>query len=308
MSNDSTRTSLEHWTRQHAHIRVIDNPGKIVSTGLNAAIREARSEFILRMDMHTEYAPDYIKTCLEEIQRTGADSVGGPWRARGKGWISRGIAAAFQSPFGSGWARGHDLSYEGYVDTVYLGCWRKSLLERLGLFDEVLVRNQDDELHLRIIRAGGKVWQSPRIVSWYTPRNSLYGLFRQYFQYGFWKIPVIRKHKLPASVRHLIPGLFVTSNVILLLGAALLTISPYPQWGSWLFMLWMGVAGSYAAVCLAASFATACKYGWTLLPVLPIVLSVYHCAYGIGFMTGILCWSSKQSSATNSSVFTEITR
>ena len=120
MSTDDTRARLAEWARQHPFIQIIDNPGKIVSTGLNAAIQEARGEFLLRMDMHTEYAPDYIRNCIAEIRRTGAESVGGPWQARGKGYISRAIAAIFQSPFGSGWARGHDLSYEGYVDTVYL--------------------------------------------------------------------------------------------------------------------------------------------------------------------------------------------
>ena len=179
----------------------------------------------------------------------------------------------------------------------------------MGLFDEKLVRNQDDELHLRITRAGGKVWQSPRILSWYTPRGSLYGLFRQYFQYGFWKIPVIQKHQLPASVRHLIPGLFVAANAFLLLAAAFAFSISYPVWGGWLLALWVALAGTYATVCLLASIATARKAGWDLLIVLPLVLATYHSAYGIGFITGILYWSTKQQGDTNpSKLFTEITR
>ena len=180
-------------------IRLIDNPGKIVSTGLNAAIRAARGEIIIRMDAHTEYAPDYIRRCVEALDATGADNVGGPWVAKGAGYSSRAVAAAFQSPFAVGGARSHAPDHEGPVDSVYLGCWRKETFERFGCFDEELVRNQDDEHNLRIIRGSGKIWQSPKIKSWYRPRGSLSALFRQYMQYGYWKVRMIQKHKLPAS-------------------------------------------------------------------------------------------------------------
>ena len=110
---------------------------------------------------------------------------------------------------------GTTANYEGRLDTVYLGCWPREVFERIGLFDEELVRNQDDEFNLRLARAGGKIWQSPRIKSWYTPRGSLGDLFRQQMQYGYWKVRVIQKHRLPASIRHLVPGLFVVSVVVL---------------------------------------------------------------------------------------------
>ena len=171
------------------------------------------------MDAHTRYASDYVRNCLEVLRTTGADNVGGPWVARGTGIIGRTVAAALQSPFSFGGTRGHNPDYEGIVDTVYLGCWPREVFGRVGLFDEELVRNQDDEFNLRLTRAGGKIWQSPRIKSWYRPRGSTVRLLRQYMQYGYWKVRVIQKHKIPASVRHLIPGLFVLSLVVLALAA-----------------------------------------------------------------------------------------
>jgi len=114
------------------------------------------------------------------------------------------VAAAFHSSFSTGGAKAHDENYEGWVDTVAYGCWRKTTLVQLGLFDEALVRNQDDELNLRLTRAGGKIWQSRAIVSWYSPRAALSSLFRQYFQYGFWKVAVIRKHGLAGFLAHLV--------------------------------------------------------------------------------------------------------
>src|ERR1700686_1882952 len=205
MSDDGTRQILEQYTRTCPALRVIDNPGKIASTGLNAAIREASGEVIMRMDAHSEYAPGYIRKCVQILNETGADNVGGPALTRADGYMAEAIALAFQRKFANGGAKFHDARYEGYVDTVPYGCWRKSTLHRIGLFDESFVRNQDDELNLRITSAGGKIWQSPRIISWYRPRASLSAVFRQYFQYGFWKVAVIRKHRKPASWRHLVP-------------------------------------------------------------------------------------------------------
>src|SRR5215468_7328772 len=209
LSNDGTRDIVARLAADNACLRLIDNPGRIVSTGLNTAIRAARGKIIVRIDVHTHYAPDYVSQCLTVLQETRADNVGGPWVAQGTGYIGQAVAAAFQSAFAVGGARGHNPHHTGPVDTVYLGCWPREVFDRIGFFDEELVRNQDDEFNLRLSRAGGLIWQSPRIKSWYHPRDSLIALFRQYTQYGYWKVRVIQKHKLPASVRHLVPGSFV---------------------------------------------------------------------------------------------------
>jgi len=278
MSDDGTRDILERLAREDRRLQIVDNPGRIVSTGLNAAIRVARGKVIMRMDAHTEYAQDYVWQCLAVLQETGADNVGGPWVAKGVGLVGRAIAAAFQSPYAGGGARGHDPSYEGPLDLVYLGCWPREVFERIGLFDEELVRNQDDEFCLRLTRAGGKTWQSPRIKSWYRPRESLRVLFRQYMQYGYWKVRVIQKHKIPASVRHLVPSCFVL---------ALITLLPMSLWWSPAGWAWLGLVGTYSMCNIAASCLTAPRQGWKLFPLLPPVFACYHLAYGYGFLRGV---------------------
>jgi succinoglycan biosynthesis protein ExoA len=278
MSDDGTREILRAWMERDPRIRMIDNPERIVSTGLNRAIRAARGEIIVRMDVHTEYDPDYVRQCVRVLKETGADNVGGPWVAAGRGAVQRAIALAFQSPFSCGGARGHNAAYEGAVDTVYLGCWRRGTLEEIGLFDEELVRNQDDELNLRLSRRGGRIWQSPRIRSRYYPRPSIGALFRQYVQYGYWKMRVIRKHRLPASVRHLIPGGFIATLLVLLL------LSPFSavaaRLGVVLFLL-------YAAANLGVSLATCIKARqMRFLPSLPVIFAAFHFGYGWGFLRG----------------------
>lgn len=286
MSDDGTREILERYASAEPRIRVIDNPRRAVPAGLNAAIREARGEIILRMDAHTSYAPDYVRRCVETLRETGAANVGGPARTKAQGYWGRAIAAAYHSPLACGGARFHDPDYEGWADTVPYGCWRRSTLLELGLFDEKLVRNQDDELNLRLCRAGGRIWQSPAIVSWYQPRASLRRLFHQYFQYGFWKVAVIRKHRIPASWRHLVPASFVLATVLL----------PFVS-----LKLWGGMLAAYLLACAAASVLAARRHGWTLVPALPLVFFAYHFSYGSGFLAG-LC------SAGPHPLFTRVTR
>jgi glycosyltransferase involved in cell wall biosynthesis len=297
MSTDETRDILASYAARDGRIHVIDNPCGIVSTGLNATVARAAGEVILRMDAHTEYASDYIRQCVAVLGETSADNVGGPWIAQGEGYVGRAIAVSFQSPFAVGGARGHDPHHEGPVDTVYLGCWPRDLFARIGNFDEELTRNQDDEFNLRLTRAGGKIWQSPRIRSWYRPRGSLTALFRQYAQYGYWKVRVIRKHKLPASVRHLVPALFVSALVVLTLAA------PFCQ-----AALWLGAAllSCYLSAVVAASVLTCRKAGWDLLPILPAVFACYHFGYGYGFLRGLAdCLMRKNRPAA---AFTKLTR
>jgi succinoglycan biosynthesis protein ExoA len=279
MSDDGTREILQELADEDPRLRIIDNPGRIVSTGLNAAIRSSRGGIIMRMDAHTSYARDYIRQCVEVLRETGSDNVGGPWVARGDGLIGGAIAAAFQSGFACGGATGHDPAYEGAVDLVYLGCWRREICDRIGLFDEELVRNQDDEFNFRLKLAGAKIWQTPRIKSWYKPRASLRSLFKQYMQYGYWKVRIIQKHKIPASPRHLAPGTFVFLMLIL---------PPISLYWSFAMWFWLAAAGIYATCALAASCSTAARHGWRFLPVLPFVFACYHFGYGLGFLHGVL--------------------
>jgi succinoglycan biosynthesis protein ExoA len=309
MSDDGTREILRQYMLKAPSVQMIDNPGCIVSTGLNAAIAASTGEIIIRMDAHTVYARDYVRQCVSVLRETGADNVGGPWIARGIGHMGRAIAAAFQSPFCAGGGKSHDPNYEGDADTVYLGCWRRSAFERFGLFDPELVRNQDDELNFRIRRAGGRLFQSPRIQSYYTPRSSLFALFKQYLQYGFWKVAVMRKHGSVASWRHLVPALFVSS---ITLGLLLIALSAALGWSTLALLAGtlLGVELTfYALACLTASLPYVGTLELPALLAVPGVIAVHHISYGLGFLMGLL---QRTPSGTNSpqpaKFFTALTR
>ena len=282
LSDDGTRELLSTLCAADAQLQVLDNPQRIVSGGLNRAMAAAQGEVIVRMDVHTSYAPDYVAQCLVALESTGATCVGGPWRPVGEGWPQAAIAAAFQSRFGSGGAASRRIDFSGPVDTVYLGAWRREDLLRLGGFDESLVRNQDDELNLRIVRSGGVVWQSADIRSTYTPRGSFAALFRQFYQYGYWKVPVIRKHRLPASPRHLAPFAFVSCLVVL---AAL------ALWSTLARMVLAGVLAVYALVALASATRLT-RAPHRLRDTLGIAAAFVcmHLGYGLGFGRALVEW------------------
>lgn len=278
-SSDGTCEILDRYAKEFSQVRVIDNPKKITPTGLNEAILAARGSIIVRMDAHTEYAPDYIHQCLQVMEETGADNVGGAARTKTKSYLQAAVAAAYHSRFSTGGARFHDPDFEGEVDTVTYGCFRREVFDEVGLFDEELVRNQDDEFNTRLTKAGKRLFQSPKIRSYYYPRSNLRALFRQYEQYGYYKVKVWQKHKLPTSIRQVVPGAMVLGFSGLALGA---TFSSFARLGL------VGLSSLYAAVLLGASVHTASQKGWRLLPVLPAVFAAYHWGYGVGYVRGIV--------------------
>lgn len=275
-SDDGTRERLAALAVTEPRLQVIDNPARIVSAGLNRALAVARGDVIVRMDVHTTYAGDYVAQCLATLERTGAANVGGPWRAEGEGPWGRAIAAAFASRWVAGGARSRSTAYEGPVDTVYLGCWPRATFERFGGFDESLVRNQDDEHNLRLVRGGGVVWQSPAIRSTYRPRESLAAFARQWLQYGYWKPFVMRKHGQPAAWRHLAPGLAV------IVGAIAVALALLGAGGATLGL--MLVAYTVVLALLSATAARGVSPGlwWRL----PVVIATQHLAYGVGSLAG----------------------
>jgi GT2 family glycosyltransferase len=278
MSDDGTREVLERLAREEARLRVIDNPQRITPCAMNAGIRASRGRFIAIMGAHNRYAPDYLLQSVTVLKETGADNVGGAMICESSTATQRAIAAAHHSPFAVGGARWHDPAYEGPADTVFGGVYRREVFDRIGMFDETLVRNQDDELNLRLIRAGGRIWQTPKIRSWYRPRSSLGALFRQYLQYGYWKVRVIQKHGTPASIRHLVPGGFVLSLVALGLAGF---------WFKPALMILAVLLGLYATATVVASLVTASGAGWTIAPMLVPVFVCYHFGYGFGFLRGL---------------------
>lgn len=275
-SDDGSSVRLDYWRRREPTLIVIDNAGRIASTGLNAAIKRASGTIIVRMDVHTSYERDYISACADTLLATGAACVGGPWRAVGASPRQMAIAEAFMSRLGSGGALSRDTSYTGPVDTVYLGTWLRETLLAADGFDETLVRNEDDELNLRLKRAGGVIWQDAAIRSYYIPRNSYRALSRQFGQYGYWKVPVIRKHRLPASPRQVAPFLFLVAVFAL---AVVWIIYPLAGWllGALVFVYLSGVLG--ASNVLARPF-----HGSRVAK----AMFCMHLGYGLGFARGLL--------------------
>jgi hypothetical protein len=229
-----------------------------------------------------------VRSCVEVLHETKADNVGGPALTRANGYIAQTIAHAYHTSFARGGAKFHDSRYEGSVATVPYGCWRKSTLERIGEFDERLVRSEDFELNLRIVSCGGTVWQSPKITSWYWPRSSLSGLFGQNFQYGFWKVAIIRKHRRITSWGNLVPGSSVLAGAILPMFAVGASLGGSAWWRKIFLDEWLALVGVYFIASLPSAFSVAMRKGWKFLPFMPVVFAVYHLSYAFGSLLAFL--------------------
>ena len=239
---------------------------------------------IVRVDGHTLIAADYVSRCVEALQTSGADNVGGRMNPVGQGAFAEAVVLATSSPFGVGGARFHYSEKEEWVDTVYMGAWSRRVFEEIGLFDEELVRDQDDEFNYRLREHGGKILLSPKIKSKYTVRSTPKALWKQYFQYGYWKVRVLQKHPRQMRPRQFVPPAFAAA----LIGSVLLSV--ILRWG-WVILL--AVAGSYLLANLAASAITASKSGWKHLLLLPVVYAILHLSYGLGFLIGLVKFANR---------------
>ena len=281
MSDDATREVVEELARAHpAHtVEIVDNPGGIVPTGFNAALSRAVGHVIVRVDGHTVIAKDYVSSCVTALERSGADNVGGRMDAAGHGRVGEAIALATSSPFGVGDSQFHYASGEQWVDTVYLGAWRREVFDRVGGFDPEMVRNQDDEFNYRLRAAGGRILLTDRIRSRYYSRASLRRLFRQYRQYGFWKVRVLQKHPKQMSLRQFVPPAFAAAVVG---GAVLAPTSRGVR------RLWVATLAAYGLAAVTASVSVARRSGWRHLPLLPLAFAAMHLGYGGGFLAGLV--------------------
>ena len=274
MSTDKTRQLAEQMAGESTiSVSVVDNVKKIAPSGLNLALGAAKGEIIVRVDGHTIVEQDYVSECVDALLRTGAANVGGKMNAVSESAVGQAIAIATSSRFGIGNARFHYSDQEEYVDTVYLGAWPKKVFDRYGFFNEELVRNQDDEFNYRLRAAGEKILLSPRIKSIYYNRSSFKSLWRQYFQYGYWKVRVLQMHPRQMSMRQFVPLIFVTSLIVT---AILSLLTPFGQWAFALVLLSYVIANFAAAV-------IAGKTKITLLPMVSLSFAILHFSYGFGF-------------------------
>ncbi len=281
MSRDATRAIVQRISEEDPRVRLLDNPKRTVPYAMNIGIRHAQGEVIIRVDGHADVDRDFIRETVTVLQdRPEVWCAGGPTESVNTTFTGRVIAAAMSSPVGVGSARFRLGNYEGFVDTVAFGGYRRWVFDRIGLFDEDLVRNQDDELNLRVVLGGGKIYLTPRIRSRYYPRSSLRKLARQYYQYGFWRIRTIQKHRRPATLRQVAPLCFVLTW--LALTAASFIWVPAR-------ILLAGFAALYGIGLIIRAVDVA-RRGLGLKGALlaPVVFCILHFCYGLGSLHGLI--------------------
>lgn len=290
-SDDGTIELVESFLVKQPNMRLISNPARIVPVALNLGIQNMNGTIFLRVDGHCELDERFIEESVSLLQSSGAWCVGGAIRTLAEGSIGESIAIAQSSVFGVGGAKfrtGAQTDEPISVDTLAFGAYWRASFEKLGLFDEELVRNQDDEFNFRIKQAGGEILLSPRIKSVYHARADLKNLSRQYFQYGFWKVRVMQKRGGVASLRQLVPILLVSAIVV----GAVLSIAFR---AGWILAL---VVVPYAVCCLVGSVIETFPSKLRNAPQVAASFATMHLSYGIGFARGIKHFGMKSGRRT----------
>ncbi len=286
MSDDGTRGIVKEFQNSHRNIILIDNNAQIVPNGFNRALSISRGDLIIRLDGHSFIDPDFISNCLSVQEHSDADCVGGPTKHYSDSIIGYQVAIAQSSKFGAGGASFRTGIEKGkYVNTLAFGAYRRSVFFEIGGYDEELIRNQDEEFNFRLIQQGMKIWIDPSIKSTYFVRDSLVKLFRQYYQYGFFKVRVIQKVKALISWRHLVPASFV---LMIIFSFMLGIINNY-------YFPIKTLLGIYFSINLIFSLyeSLSCRSGLFFLPFIYLIM---HLSYGIGFIVGLFYFLNKWKS------------
>jgi glycosyltransferase involved in cell wall biosynthesis/predicted metal-dependent phosphoesterase TrpH len=280
-SDDGTREVVRGFEDQAGgRLRLIDNPGRIVPTGLNAALRAASGDVIVRVDGHCEIPSDFVRRAVHHLSLNAVDCVGGVLETVGETPLARVIAVAMSARFGVGGSAFRcGSAVSRLTDTVAFPAFTRDILDRTGEFDEELVRNQDDEYSYRLRRLGGRILLATDMRARYYSRSTLRMLWRQCFQYGFWKVRVLQKHPRQVRPRQFVPALFVATLAVVL---ASLVVSPVAQ------PLLAAIAAAYLLAAFLASFSEGARLRWSLRPVLIVSFAVMHVGYGSGFLVGLL--------------------
>lgn len=284
MSTDQTRAIVQSFASRHARVRLLDNPRQIVPTGWNLALAQATGQFIVRVDGHCIIAPDYVRRCVEHLQAEDVHAVGGPLDTVGQGATAGVIALAMSSRFGVGGSAFRTVHGAAMLtDTLAFPAYPRWVIDAVGGFDEELVRNQDDEYNFRLRGMGGRVLLAPDIRSRYFSRATPARLWRQYREYGYWKVRVMQKHPRQMRARHFVPPAFVAA---ILATAALSAIAPAGR------IALVTIAALYVVANLAASLSTLRRID-RRLPLLSLAFAILHIGYGIGFLQGLVVFANR---------------
>lgn len=273
MSVDATREILGRLAAADSRIRLVDNPTRVASAGLNECIRRAQGDVIVRIDVRADYATDFVQKCVAALERTGADNVGGAARPKTKTFFQRCAGAALRSPLGLGGSKYRQEDAEGFVENVWPGAFDRRVFERVGLFDPKAITNEDAELNQRILDAGGRVYLSREIVTHYHPRESMRALSRQFFKYGQGRARTLLKHRKLLSIRPALPFLGLVGEAIVFF------VAPWQLGG-------LPLAG-YVLATGAEAVRVGRAEGLAAIPVVWAIFPVLHVSHGAGFAVGI---------------------
>ncbi|HAF62311.1 MAG TPA: glycosyltransferase family 2 protein [Anaerolineaceae bacterium] len=283
-SQDKTREKIMEFTQAHPElaVKVVDNPQCTIPAAVNAAAQASDGEYLVRLDAHSMPYPDYISTCVRDLQAGKGTNVGGVWEIRPgtDSGIARAIAAAAANPLAVGDARYRFSNQEGEVDTVPFGSFRRDLFFEIGGFDESLLTNEDYEFNVRIRKQGGKIWFDPNIRCIYFARKNLNELAKQYWRYGFWKFKMLKRYPDTLRWRQALPPVFVLVNALGIL------LSPF---FGWIILPYLSVLGLYCLILLLAGVREAIRRSEPgLIFFLPAAIMTMHFAWGAGFLMSIL--------------------
>ncbi len=280
MSNDGTREILFRLQKEFNRFQVIDNIKRKTPFARNLGVKASTGKFIAILDAHTEYDKNYLANSLKLFEEhPDISCAGGPIESVGKNNFGKATALAMSHPLGVGNAKHRFPDYEGYAEGACFPVFKKEVFDKLGTFDEELVRNQDDEFNLRMKKNGMKVYLSPKAKATYFVRDTPAKLFKQYFDYGYWRMAVIKKHKLPMSFRQLVPVLFI---MIIFLS---LFLSPFIKVN---FMATIFIIPAiYTLTLSAASVPIIIKNGAKVGMLFPVAAVILHFSYAFGFLKGI---------------------
>lgn len=272
-STDGTLEKIETWRKRYPLIYRIDNPQRYVSFGFNKAFKVSTGKYIALLGAHAEYPTGFLKNGMQYLDSNQGDAVGGPLIQKAKTLWGRGIALAMSSKLGVGNTEFRTSTAKRFVDSVAFAMYKREVLDEIGLLDEELIRNQDDEFHYRMNASGYKILMVPEMQCVYYVRESLAGLFSQYFQYGLYKPLVLRKVKSGIRLRHLIPACFVL--YLLLIWPGFLCLG--------LFSVLPLIV--YSVIIFLTSIAN--RLSWQSKLSALFAFPVLHISYGIGFLLGL---------------------
>jgi glycosyltransferase involved in cell wall biosynthesis len=279
-SSDRTREIIEEIRLHNPQVCCLDNRAGIVPTAMNIGIRAARGEVIIRADGHNIYPRDYAANCVKYLVQTGAENVGGPCLtvAADGSFGARLVATILSNPFGVGDYKFRTSCKEGFVDTVPFGAFRREIFDRVGMYNEKLVRNQDNELNARIRKAGGKIYLAPALTTHYHPVKSFLSLLKYAFRTSKWHIFTLRENRESMGLRHLVPAVFLMTLLFLLL-------SSFMNAYSRIFLV--AIMSVYLLIGFYFSLRVKAKDNWDVALAQPFASFCFHIAYGAGTLFGL---------------------